>query len=447
MRYPSRWFAPIVILTLVAGHPQAAKAQQVSADGFVRWGRAHVMALRGTANGVTDADLRPFRAMVGASRMVLLGEPTHGAHEPLAFRNRLFRFLVAKAGFTAIALETGLPESRRLQEFIDGGPGDARAVARASFTWGFGAFEENVALLQWMRAYNAQRHSRRLRIYGIDLSGGSDADSARMARALEEPLKWLGLADSGVANRAKAMLHPYRARFAAASYATLPPAERDGLTASIADLVAELERQRTSPFAVAGPRDFAWALRSAVVARQLDNFLRATPPPDSASASVWPDRPMTARDAAMAENAAWALEQEGQVGRLLVYAHNAHVMAGPLTGGSWSAFAQPPSMMGQYLRAMRGGNLFVIGMSSGDTWKASATPDSTGIDATLSRFGTPHLLLDLRRAPRHGPVAAWLHQAHALRANTTMHHMVVPASAFDALVFVPAPTLGNAIGN
>ena len=44
------------------------------------------------------------RGLCDTAHVVAFGEPTHGAHEPLEARNRLFRFLVERMGFTAIAL-------------------------------------------------------------------------------------------------------------------------------------------------------------------------------------------------------------------------------------------------------------------------------------------------------------------------------------------------------
>src|SRR6266702_8865443 len=63
-----------------------------------------------------------------AAHVVAFGEPMHGAHEPLAFRNRLFRFLVERMGFTAIALESGFTESTSARPFIEGGEGDAGEI-------------------------------------------------------------------------------------------------------------------------------------------------------------------------------------------------------------------------------------------------------------------------------------------------------------------------------
>jgi erythromycin esterase-like protein len=53
----------------------------------------------------------------------------HGAHEPLAFRNRL-SFLVERMGFTAIELESGFTESISARSFIERGEGDAETATR-----------------------------------------------------------------------------------------------------------------------------------------------------------------------------------------------------------------------------------------------------------------------------------------------------------------------------
>src|SRR6266702_4174351 len=110
-----------------------------------------------------------------AAHVVALGEPMHGAHEPLAFRNRLFRFLVERMGFTAIALESGFTESISARSFIEGGEGDAETAVRTGLSSGANQYPENRELIQWMRDYNATASSagyRRIRLYGIDITAG-----------------------------------------------------------------------------------------------------------------------------------------------------------------------------------------------------------------------------------------------------------------------------------
>src|SRR5215831_6869716 len=91
-----------------------AHAQSPSTS-FERWAAAKAVRLNTVEVGPDVEDLKPVAQMIGTARVVALGELAHGAHEPLAFRNRLFEYFVEHEGFTAIAIESALPESRRVE--------------------------------------------------------------------------------------------------------------------------------------------------------------------------------------------------------------------------------------------------------------------------------------------------------------------------------------------
>ena len=59
---------------------------------------------------------------------------------------------------------------------------------------------------------------------------------------------------------------------------------------------------------------------------------------------------MACRDYAMAENVQWAVKSEGRQGRLLVFAHNGHVMSWKEDGRRMAKVREKPSMMGLHLR-------------------------------------------------------------------------------------------------
>src|SRR3546814_14713324 len=61
---------------------------------FVAWAKAHAVPLPACASIRSGADYRAVAGALGEVRVVALGEPVHGAHEPLALRNCLFRYLV-----------------------------------------------------------------------------------------------------------------------------------------------------------------------------------------------------------------------------------------------------------------------------------------------------------------------------------------------------------------
>ncbi len=137
-------------------------------SAFVHWAQTHASPLQASDKAIDDKDLYPVKEMIGNARVVALGEPAHGYREPLAFRNRLFKFLVTHCGFTAIAIEGDLAQSRLAADYIAGRAGTARAAA-AALSIGEPA-AENIELLNWMRQYNADgTHPIKLRFYGMDI--------------------------------------------------------------------------------------------------------------------------------------------------------------------------------------------------------------------------------------------------------------------------------------
>lgn len=272
-------------------------------DAFVRYAKSHAIPLEAVTPEAEFADLRPVAALIGSARVVALGEPAHGAHEPLAFRNRLFRYLVEELGFTAIALESALPESRRILDFVAGGADDPRAVVRENFSWGLGAFHENERLVRWVRDYNADAANRRkIRIYGIDLSLAGPAASTPTPAAVNEVLSYLDRVDTAAARRIRTTLLHQLNRLADPAL-TLSPTEHAQLSAGVDDLIALLERQRPAFSAATSTAEWEWAHRNAIVAQQANRVFRLLPPPEPGGAippMAW--QTVSARDSAMAEN-------------------------------------------------------------------------------------------------------------------------------------------------
>lgn len=417
----------------------ASPAQtQTDTDVVARWAATHAMPLRTVEMAGSMTDLAPLRDRIGEARVVAFGEPLHGGHEPLAFRNRLFRYIVEELGFTAIVLETALTESRRLHEYVLGGPGEVGDLVRESFSWGFGAFQDNVELVQWMRAYNADpSHTRKIRLYGMDVSITLQSKPRRAP--LDHALAYMDAADPEIGGPLRARLEPYADRFEGDDL-TLTPAEHDALTAALDDLIAAVERSRPDAVARMDREAFDWTHRIAIAARQADRVFRATVAAPAEGAPPDEGPPYSARDAAMAENVRWALDREGPAGRVLVFAHNAHVMNDHLAGGKWDAVARAPETLGRFLRSMFGDDLVLIGTSSAlaDRDGIELVPD--GLDAMLAGVGAPRFLLDLRDARDDPPVEQWLARPRSLRANVSSEQIVTASRAFDLMLFLDRVT-------
>lgn len=307
-----------------------------------------------------------LQRIVGSARVVALGEADHGVPELRALRNEVFFELVERLGFTAIAVETGFAESVAVDDYVTVAQ-DARAPRpvpgegaltneTASAVFSFAAptvFPENVRLIEWMRAYNEKPQTRRkIRFYGIEMIGGVDGQGHPFVRKpFDEALRYLALVDPDEARALTSRMTPVLQHVSTVGYENLPVASQEALSLGAADVLSLFERRHLDWLARATPLQYQRGLRNALNARNAVADLRA--------GGWWSltRRDRNQRDASSAESVRWVLDQEGPAGKVLVFAHSAHVRKGKSTAGD-----EPPfTSLGQHLAATLGDSLIVIG--------------------------------------------------------------------------------------
>lgn len=429
--------------------------EAANAGPFVLWAREHSIGITTPEPGHGFADLQPLKAAIGQARVVALGESAHAMHESLAFRNRLWELLVREMDFTAIAVETGFSEGIHVDDYVQGRSADAFSVSRDVYHWGAPkAFEENHQLVEWMREHNHRAPAgRKIRFYGIDLSGGERRGEFTAARqALDASLAYLERVDSALGQGFRSQLAPFLAKFQDKAYSTLSPNERSSLAATIAELVSVFQRRRIAFLEQTTENDYARAFRQTVVAQYLDAHFRNSPAPDMKDPDF--QEAMNIRDSAMADNLQWVLDREGPRGRVLVFAHNGHVSKSGATKEAYPEFypRKPRTPMGQYFQSFLRDEMMVIGFTfkqriqgikvESKSPLAALDPDS--LDGQLARVGAPLFLVDLRAAAKAGPVADWLKRATKTRKNDRYIELK-PINAFDALLFVETVSAAHEI--
>jgi len=97
-------------------------------------------------------DVEPLGAMVGDAPVVALSEAAHLGAEPLEFRNRVLEYLVEDKGFTAIAIESGIVESRAVHDYVLGSRSELASVVAAGFSWTFDALPQTTTPIPAMPA-------------------------------------------------------------------------------------------------------------------------------------------------------------------------------------------------------------------------------------------------------------------------------------------------------
>jgi erythromycin esterase-like protein len=136
---------------------------------------------------------------LGAARVVLLGEATHGTSEFYRARAAITRHLVARHGFAAVAIEGDWPDAAQVDVFVRGRAVDAAAgPAFARFPTWMWRNEEVAAFVGWLRRWNQQAAApdREVGFHGLDLYS--------MGASIEAVLRYLDGADPGAAREARA---------------------------------------------------------------------------------------------------------------------------------------------------------------------------------------------------------------------------------------------------
>ena len=435
-----RELARVALSVIFLAHSVVAHCDE---DGFAKWATTHVVPITTVEATSNDSDLLPLKSAVGTARIVALGEPTHGAHEPLEFRNRLFRFLVERMGFTAIAIESGFTESINARPFIENGEGDAATTTRTGVSRWESQFPENRELIQWMRDYNAAAPSsghRKVRFYGIDMTAGARVGGPLLT--IDSALKFLSLSDPTTAQVIRRSLGDTFSGIHGEEFGRLPAAAQAKFEASIKAIAKAMRNDRKSLIAASSDDEYQWALHNIDAARQLARCIPLTPltEPLEATLAVWAPR-MDCRDSAMAENVKWALDNEGQQGRLLVSASDVHVMNVVHDGQQMAKVHKKPASMGLYLRHAYGDDLYTTLLVCETISRELLPPtpiEDGSVESTLARLGLPLMFVDVRAARLNNEAPSWLSTRRSVNANglTQLEMMIPLKTAVDGFVFV-----------
>ncbi len=287
-----------------------------------------------SADSFNSAVDRFAAALDPSAELVGFGEALHGGEDILSLRNRLFGRLVEAHGFSAIAVESSLPRTRLLNDYVCGkGQGSLEAVADAGLSHGFGRLEANRELVEWMRRYNLDpSHRTKIRFYGFDSpTEMTGTDSPR--QVLSFALSYFASIDrSGGEERQRrieALLGPDSDWENPA--AMMDPSKSVGLSPSAVglrgeteDLISELQVRRPELAAKSGEDRYEEALHHAIIARQLLGYHAEL----AKSSEDRIARLLGIRDAMMAGNLLHILSRERGRGRVFAFAHNRHLQRG-----------------------------------------------------------------------------------------------------------------------
>jgi erythromycin esterase-like protein len=323
----------------------------------------------------------------------------HGAPEFQLLRNRLFDRLVDAHGFTAVAIESSFPRGRIVNDYI-GAPSTAGTplsydeIQDTGLSHGFGQLATTRDLIEWMRGYNADpAHAMKLHFYGFDSPTEMMwTDSPR--RLIEFVLDYLALDDQDRRDDRRMRIaqlvgddgpwETQEAAFDPSKSIGLSPAAA-ALRLEVEELASELSVRRPALVAASGEAPYLEAVHYTVLARQLLTYHASVARPAKTRVSDL----LAIRDVMMADNLTYIEHRERPRGRVLAFAHNAHLQYGKMAW-QWGTDLIEWWPAGAHIAIRLGGRYATIGAGVGTSeTNGIAAPEAGSLEAILTATPGP----------------------------------------------------------
>jgi erythromycin esterase len=349
------------------------------------WLETHAIRLNSADPDATEPNLALIGEIIGDARIVGLGEATHGTAEFWQIRQKLSRYLVEEKGFTAILHEAPFPNSLYIDAYVTEGEGTALDAHQKLGYW---RYQEMQELIEWMRTYNVQHGGPipLLHYYGYDCAFRSwDA-------SIDLITSYLEVVDPDVVDDVTTRLNNYTLDDARYVYTLLTNNADAYMAFSDSSKHALITK-------IAENLEPSWQ-----IAYNLDNGL-----PDG-----------DVRESFNIGNVNWIIDNLLDGGKVIIWAHNAHV-GNIYLNDIAGAQAQ---MLGSRLKQQYGDDYYIIGTEfyAGTflAWEScggqvtdfivhqAALPGEGTYAHHFHQAGIPLFFLDLSQVNYADPEANWL---------------------------------------
>ncbi len=395
-----------------------------------------------------DGDYDRLLGLIGDSRLVLLGEASHGTHEFYRERARITRRLVEEKGFRAVAVEADWPDAYRVNRYVQGAgeDGDAEEALggfRRFPTWMW-RNAEVLDFVGWLRDRNERdgAASGLAGFYGLDLYS--------LYTSVAEVIAYLELVDPPAAELAReryACFEHFGGEQAYGRAVTLGVSEpcQRGVVAQLTELQRDAERYLRRDGFAAEDEQF-YAEQNARLVAGAERYYRSMFADHGTSWNL--------RDRHMAETLERLsdhLSRHGEPARIVVWEHNSHVGDARAT----EMGRRGELNLGQLARERWPGETFLLGfttyagtVTAASSWDAPAErkrvrpalPES--FEALLHEAAEPRLLVDLSdgggvealRAARLERAIGVIYRPETERMSHYFEARI--AGQFDALVHI-----------
>lgn len=323
---------------------------------------------------------------IGDSRIVLLGEASHGSAEFYLARERITRALIEQKGFSFVAIEGDWPDAARVDHYVRHAEYPASEwTAFARFPTWMWRNQEVRGFVDWLRSHNAPLTSeQRVAFHGLDLYS--------LYNSIQSILEYLDEVDpetAAVARERYGCLTPYQSDPAAYSRAALNP-HYHSCEQSVLEMLSELQLRHRHYAEHNGDR-FLNTVQNARLVANAEEYYRTM---FYGSRSAW-----NMRDTHMFETLENLLHYHGESSRAVVWAHNSHIGDSDAT----EMALRGEFNIGRLCRARYGREVYSIGFGT-----------YSGTVAAASDWDRPVEIKQVRPA-LEGSIEALCHQSGVAR--------------------------------
>ena len=88
-------------------------------NAFVKWAKENIVEIESFDPQFEGKDLEAIASAIGDEvQIVALSEGCHNNKQMMSLHDRIIRYLIEYCGFTIVATESGLPESKLIHDYV-----------------------------------------------------------------------------------------------------------------------------------------------------------------------------------------------------------------------------------------------------------------------------------------------------------------------------------------
>jgi len=370
----------------------------------VEWLASQAIQVTSVDPGDRDfSDLQPLRDVIGDSRVVMLGEQSHGDGTVFLTKTRLIEFLHQEMGFDVLAFESGLFDMRKAWEAMAAGQDPREAFSTGVFRIWAGSAE-----VQPLVAYlgKVATSDRPLELAGFDSQFTAAGSRTSLLSDLEAFLEVEGaplLADT----RWSGMRETLAGLIDGSHYTEKPPEEDRG---SFREVMAELrEWVGEGAAAAAGSDRRFWAQMLKSIAAQAEGTWLMDMENMTVESTAF-------RDEQMGDNLVWLANDWYQGRKIIVWAATFHNVRniGDIDSRMADLDYTNAITMGHQVWEALGDDVYNLGFTAFegeaaawmvDSAQLLSVPSEGSLEDLMARAGLQDAIVDFRGA---GPALSWL---------------------------------------